>query len=261
MKVYLHQFLTSSGAFKGKREVYLALGRGEVTVDGVVVTNRLYQLKPGKREVCWRGVKLGSSGKIYILMNKPVGYLCSRLTAADRRLKKRSVFDLIGDDIDVRTRNSLFSVGRLDEDTSGLLLLTNDGKLCSRITNPKNNVEKTYAVRVERPVSVEEARRLEEGVVIELEDDGEVVRYKTRRCNLAFTSPARRRLLLTVVEGRKREVRRMFESLGNRVVGLERVSVGSLRLRDLGIRKGGYVVSDRAFIEGKIFNNAEQAAG
>lgn len=259
LKVYLHQFLTGSGAFKGKREVYLALRRGEVTVEGVVVTNRLYQLKPGKREVCWRGVRLASRGNIYILMNKPAGFLCSRLTAADVRLGKKSVFDLIGSEIDVKTRNSLFSVGRLDEDTSGLLLLTNDGKLCSRITSPKNNVEKTYAVKVERPVSVEEACRLEDGVVIDLEDDGEVVKYKTRRCRLAFTSPGHRKLLLTVVEGRKREVRRMFESLGNRVVGLERVSVGSLRLRDLRIRKGGYVVSDRTFIEGKVFN-VEQAA-
>lgn len=254
MKVYLHQFLTGSGAFKGKSEVYGALREGEITVDGKVVVNPLHQIKPGRKRVLWKGVPLDSRGKMYIVMNKPVGFLCSRLTSSDRRLGKKSVFDLLGREIDVGMRNSLFSVGRLDEDTSGLLLLTNDGRLCSRITSPRGRVEKTYLAVLERPLSREEARRLEAGVVIDLEENGRVVGYRTRGCSVTFLSGDRSRLHVTVVEGRKREVRRMFESVGNNVVKLERVSIGGLRLRGLGLRRGGYVVSNREFVEERVFD-------
>jgi 23S rRNA pseudouridine2605 synthase len=124
----------------------------------------------------------------------------------------------------VRSRRRLYPVGRLDADTTGLILLTNDGDLANRLMHPRYGVEKTYRARVEpRPVSEEALRRLRDGVTL---DDGR-------------TSPARVRqvrpgvLELTIAEGRKRQVRRMLEAVGHTVVALRRVGFGPLRLGDL----------------------------
>ncbi|MBM3309243.1 MAG: rRNA pseudouridine synthase [Candidatus Altiarchaeales archaeon] len=247
-KLYLHQFLSGSGFFESKKSVYDAIRNGEVSVDGRVVRNRLFQVKPCKSIVSWKGRKIAfAGGKTYIVLNKPAGFLSSRLAGKDLEKGKKSVFSLLSG-IDEKTRNSLFCVGRLDEDTSGLLLLTNDGVLCSRITNPKYGVEKSYSVVLEKPVSRREARKIEKGVVIDLEEDGRLSNHRTKACKIAVDSGDCRRLEITLSEGRKREVKRMFQSIGSRVVRLKRISIGGLKLAGLGIKEGSYLILEKDFI-------------
>lgn len=255
MKLYLHQFLSGTGVFKSKKQVFDALKNREIKVGEKTITNPLYQLKPNKRSVFWNGKPISYiSKKTYVLLNKPENYLSSRLTKYDREKGKKSVFELIEKDksIGEKTKNTLFSVGRLDEDTSGLLMLTNDGVLCSRITNPRHKVEKTYAVVLEKPLAARDVSKLERGVAIDLEEDGKTAKYLTKKCKIRLDKNNRNRLIITILEGRKREVRRMFQTIGNKVVELQRIAIGNLNLAELKIKKGEYALSDKKFIEGSI---------
>ena len=249
MKLRLHQFLSRTGAFISKRELIAAVTKGEVTVDGTVVTSQLHILDV-KKKVCWKGRQLKRVGaKAYIAINKPEGYLSSRLTPEDARLGKLSVFDLIGESsaLDERTKKSLFCAGRLDEDSSGLLIITNDGRLGSRITYPGSGVEKTYRVELARPVTAAGLAKLQNGVTIQLEENGKITSYATKPCMVEATSSDGKQLKLTLAEGKKREVRRMLEAIGNKVLRLERTAIGKLTLQELKIGKGqSAVVADLA---------------
>ncbi len=257
MKVYLHQFLSRTGAFESKKDVLNALRNREIKVGGTVVVNPRYQLKPGKKTVFWNDALLEPIVvNTYVVLNKPDGYLSSRLSEYDRQHNKKSVFELFAGDknFDDKTLNTLFCVGRLDEDTSGLLVLTNDGFLGSRITNPKNKIKKTYDVLLDKPVTEEDIMKLESGVIIDLEENGVVTKYQTKGCRIRARKGDMMRLSVDVFEGRKREVRRMFNALGKEVLKLERTMIGSLRLKDLKIKKGEYVLLEKKFIEERVIN-------
>ncbi len=244
MKLRLHQFLSRTGAFSSKRELIEAVTNGEVTVDGAVVTSQMHILDVKKR-VCWKGRRLKRVGaKTYIAINKPEGYLSSRLTPDDARLGKKSVFELIGEstELDERMKKSLFCAGRLDEDSSGLLVITNDGRLGSRITSPVSGVEKTYHAVLARPVTDTELAKLQDGVTIPLEENGKITSYATKPCIAEVNSKDRKQLKLTLSEGKKREVRRMLEAIGNKVVRLERTAIGKLTLQGLNLEKGQYAI-------------------
>ncbi|MCX6695526.1 MAG: pseudouridine synthase [Candidatus Altiarchaeota archaeon] len=248
MKLYLHQFLSQAGLFKTKKEVYDAVQGGVVEVDGRKVCDPKYRFNPLKKTVSFRGRLLSIvEEKTYILLNKPEGYLSSKLTLRDVKLGKKSVFELLGGDVGESTRNSLFCVGRLDEDTSGLLILTNDGKLSSRITNPRNKVEKTYLAVLDRPLTPLESRVIESGVTIELEENGKVAKYKTKLCKVKRIGE--KTVEITLYEGRKREVRRIFQSVGIKVGKLERVAVGGLQLEELRLKRGQYMISGQDILE------------
>ena len=250
----MHQFLTASGAFPGKRAVYDAIRRGQVTVDDTVTTNPLYRLRPGRRLVCWKGEPLEyAPEKTYLLLNKPEGVLCSRLSGRDRLLGKKSVYGLLAEaGVDEKTLNSLFCVGRLDEDTCGLLILSSDGRLCHQITNPRHGITKTYHAVLDKPLDDETVRRIEAGVTITLEEDGRATSYHTRGCSIRMDGRSRDKVFITLSEGRKREVRRIFEAVGWRVLALKRTAVGGLCLSDLKLRKGGLKQSAREYIQEKV---------
>jgi 23S rRNA pseudouridine2605 synthase len=185
-----------------------------VRVDGDVVTDPARAVDEGS-EVRVDGQTVAFEAREVWVLNKPPGVVS---TARDTH-RRPTVVSL------VRSERRLYPVGRLDADTTGLLLLTNDGELAERLTHPRYEVEKVYRVQVEpRRVSDRALRALREGVEL---DDG-------------VTSPARVRRLgegeLEVVlrEGRKRQVRRMVDAVGHRVVALRRVAFGPLRLGDLG---------------------------
>lgn len=155
---------------------------------------------------------------VYLLLHKPAGYLTTYRHPSGRA----TVFDLLPENA-----GYLFPVGRLDLDTSGLLLLTNDSAFAEFVTNPKSHVEKTYEVTAEGLLSDQQLAALESGV--ELADGttrpAKVERLRDRGGNSVF--------LLTISEGRNRQVRRMLEAIGSRVAELSRVSIGSLLLGDL----------------------------
>ena len=154
----------------------------------------------------------------YYIMNKPKGYVC---TVKDDKGRK-TVMDLLPP-----SAKRLFPVGRLDYDTEGLLILTNDGNLTFKLTHPKNEVPKTYLVKTEKPVSDEDLKKLRSGVIV----DG----VKTKKCNVRLieTSKAGSKLHITITEGRNRQVRKMFEAVNNCVDFLKRIKIGDLTLTGL----------------------------
>jgi pseudouridine synthase len=123
----------------------------------------------------------------------------------------------------VETRVRLYPVGRLDADSTGLILLTNDGELANRLTHPRYGVPKTYVAELRRPPAERDLDRLARGLRL---DDGPTAPARVRRIG-------ERRVEVTLREGRNRQLRRMFEAVGNEVVGLRRVRLGSLELGDL----------------------------
>ncbi len=154
----------------------------------------------------------------YYIMNKPKGYVC---TVKDDKGRK-TVMDLLP-----QKMKRLFPVGRLDYDTEGLLILTNDGDLTFKLTHPKNEVPKTYLVKTEKPVSDEDLAKLRSGVII----DG----IKTKKCNVRLieTLKSGSKLHVTITEGRNRQVRKMFEAVNNNVDFLKRIKIGDLTLSGL----------------------------
>ncbi|MBE5754326.1 MAG: rRNA pseudouridine synthase [Clostridiales bacterium] len=154
----------------------------------------------------------------YYIMNKPKGCVC---TVKDDKGRK-TVMDLLPP-----SAKRLFPVGRLDYDTEGLLILTNDGDLTFKLTHPKNEVPKTYLVKTEKPVSDEDLQKLRSGVYI----DG----VKTKKCNVRLieTHKDGSKLHVTITEGRNRQVRKMFEAVNNNVDFLKRIKIGDLTLTGL----------------------------
>ena len=207
----LAKFLAHSGvASRRKAEELIAAGRVEVA--GQVVTDPARDVDDESGvEVDGRPVN-PEPREVWIL-NKPAGVV----STAREPGRRRAVTDLVD------SRRRLYPVGRLDADTTGLILLTNDGELANRLTHPRYEVPRTYRARLRRPPSDEQLAALRSGVEL---DDGRTAPARVRRI-----SP--RVLELTIHEGRNRQVRRMAEAVGNEVVELRRVSFGSLALGDL----------------------------
>lgn len=154
----------------------------------------------------------------YYIMNKPKGYVCTVKDDKDRK----TVMDLLPKNI-----ARVYPVGRLDYDSEGLLIFTNDGDLAFKLTHPKNEIPKTYLVKTEKPVSDKDLSVLRSGVVI----DG----IKTKKCNVMLieTNKKGSRLHVTITEGRNRQVRKMFEAVNNSVDFLKRIKIGDLKLTEL----------------------------
>ncbi len=196
---------------------------GRVTVNGKPVTQPGMKVDPQRDVICVDSEPIAtqtSSKKIYVLLNKPVGYQC---TVSDPHAQ-RSVMELV-DQIQER----IYPVGRLDEDSEGVLLLTNDGDFAFRLTHPRYHIPKVYVVRVKGFVERQTAIKLSDG--LELED--------------GMTAPARVRFVdydtatqsttieITLYEGRNRQVRRMMEAVGHQVRSLQRTAIGNIKLNML----------------------------
>lgn len=154
----------------------------------------------------------------YYIMNKPKGYICS---VKDERGRK-TVMELLPNN-DKR----IFPVGRLDYDSEGLLILTNDGNLTYKLTHPKNEIPKTYVVRTEKPVNDASLSKLRSGIYI----DG----VKTKKCNVKLLETVQKgsKLQITITEGRNRQIRKMLEAVDNNVSFLKRIKIGDLSVSGL----------------------------
>ncbi|NLI91726.1 MAG: rRNA pseudouridine synthase [Peptococcaceae bacterium] len=206
-----------------RRHAENLISRGLVKVNGVIVTQPGIKVTDQDRiEV--KGKKIEAEDKedfIYVLLNKPEGVICS---VTDPR-KRKTVIDLIRKDIPER----IYPVGRLDYDTSGLLLLTNDGDLTYRLTHPGYGVEKTYEVLIKGSISSQSLKLLREGVLLEdgLTAPAKIlsVRKHNKGNNLTVVE-------ISIHEGKNRQVRRMFEKVGHPVCGLKRIALGPITLDD-----------------------------
>ncbi|MBI2657895.1 rRNA pseudouridine synthase [Candidatus Woesearchaeota archaeon] len=215
-KISLKQFLMRSGSFGKVYDCIAAIKSKKITVDGKIITNPNHFLNPKKSHVMIQGKTIRRTKNLYYIMNKPAGYLSQK--SAD----EKTIYDLID-----KESKSLFAVGRLDKETEGLMLLTNDGKLASLIANPKNKLEKKYYAVIEKPLQMQALEKLKKGVKIKIDDED----YLTKPAKIKRAGE--KEIYITITEGRKRQIRKMLEAVGNKVVYLKRVSIGGITLKDL----------------------------
>ena len=217
MTVRLQKFLSEAGV-ASRREGERLILAGRVTVDGQVVRLLGTKVDRAKNEVALDGRPLKPLAKRFVALNKPPKILCTRRDTHERR----TAFDLLPADW-----GHLYTIGRLDADSEGLILLTNDGEFCQRVAHPSHGLLKTYRVTVAKRLEPETLERL----TIGLRDKGEFL--NARRARLLSTNNTRSEAELVLAEGRNREVRRMFKALGFRVLRLQRVAVGPVKLGEL----------------------------
>jgi 23S rRNA pseudouridine2605 synthase len=218
----LQKVLASCGV-GSRRACELLIAQGQVTVDGEVVTRQGVTVDPDRQEIRVAGRRVRPEAAVYYILHKPRGVLCTSRDPEGRA----TVHDLLPGGL-----GRLYTVGRLDRDSEGLLVVTNDGALAQGLTHPRHHVEKTYQVWLDAPLAAADRRRLVEGMVIE----GEPM----RALSVADWGRDGRAGTYRVVlgEGRKRQIRRMMAACGRTVERLRRVSIGSLRLGSLPV--GGW---------------------
>ncbi len=189
------------------------LHRGEINCDGIVIKNPGYKVGPNNC-VIMQGRKLCYSGLRYIMLNKPRNTVCSNTG----EYHYPSVLSLL----DIPNAEKMMIAGRLDADTTGLILLTDDGQWCHRVTSPRKACGKRYRVWLEDPVNKSVVEFFAKGLQLRSEQK------KTLPAQLEIVSD--REVLLTITEGKYHQVKRMFAAIGNKVIGLHREQVGMIQL-------------------------------
>lgn len=206
-----------------RSEVRDYIRRGRAAVNGEIVKRPEYKVSD-EDVITFDGRELIYQQYEYYLLNKPAGII-----SASSDNNERTVVDLIDSH-----RKDLFPVGRLDRDTEGLLLITNDGELAHSLLSPKKHVAKTYSARINGQVGEDDIKKMADG--IELDD------FKALPAELKIISSGTESdILITIYEGKYHQVKRMFQALGKEVAYLKRVSMGSLRLPDT-LKAGEYIV-------------------
>lgn len=217
MSTLLRAVISASGL--SRRKAFAAIRGGRVTINGETCTEPSQDYMEGVLALDGRPLDRPPTVHTYLLLNKPPGFIT---TASDER-GRRTVLDLVPEGL---RAPGLHPVGRLDRDTSGLLLLTNDGDLTYALTHPKHEVEKEYWVRLAEPATDAQLSTLRSGVDI----DG-ALRRPLRLRRLVGAAPFE--LSMVIQEGRNRQVRRMLEAAGARVTALRRVREGAVTLEGL----------------------------
>jgi 23S rRNA pseudouridine2605 synthase len=217
MKMRLNKYISHSG-YTSRRKADDLIFQGKVKVNNKVEKNPGYRVDVDKDVVTVEGKELKQDNKlIYIMLNKPTDVI----TSVDDQFDRKTVVDLVK--IDER----VYPVGRLDYDSSGLILLTNDGDLTYKLTHPKHEIFKKYFVKVNKFLSDKEIYTLKKGVVI----DG----YMTNNSKIEVISKNRghTNMYVSIDEGRNRQIRKMFKTQGGDVLTLKRISIGNLALGNL----------------------------
>jgi 23S rRNA pseudouridine2605 synthase len=217
----LQKFLAESGVASRRASEAIIL-EGRVSVNGRVVQKLGTKIVPGQDTVELDGHPLKAKRKIYIALNKPPGFLCTRKDPEGRE----TLFELLPTEW-----SHLVPVGRLDRESEGLIFITNDGDFALHLTHPRYGVRKIYRAVVEGKVRSEVTRRFIEGV----EDAGETL--KAERARILSANNSHSVVELELAEGRNREVRRLFASAELEVVRLQRIQIGRIKLGELPIGK------------------------
>lgn len=221
----LQKYMADCGVASRRKSEEIIL-EGRVRVNGSEVSTPGYKVEAGDVvEVDGKAIR-PEEAKVYIALNKPVGYI----TSAKDQFGRQTVLDLVSD-LDER----IYPVGRLDYDTSGLIILTNDGEFTYRMTHPRYEIKKVYMAKVEGVPSEAKLKQFREGLLIE--------DYKTSRARVKIVKQYKDAAYLEIEihEGRNRQVRKMCEKIGHPVKSLKRISVGSVRLGKLEEGKWRYL--------------------
>ena len=210
----LQKILAAAG-FGSRRQCEELIEQGRVDIDGKTVTALGTKVFPGRQEIRVDGEALPKMRPVYIALNKPKGFLC---TNRDQQGRKRAI------DIIPEQYGRLFPVGRLDQNSEGLLIMTNDGALAQRLTHPSYEVAKKYKVQVAGLVEPELIRDLKKGIHLAeavVQADEVVLKSCHKQSSI---------LEITLREGKNREIRRMLARVGHKVMQLQRIAVGPIRL-------------------------------
>jgi 23S rRNA pseudouridine2605 synthase len=219
-KVRINKFIADTG-FTSRRKADDLIVEGRVTVDGKVVTELGTKVRKGDN-VRVDGDSIGYEEKsVYYILNKPK----DTITTTDDQFGRNTVMDI------VRVRRRIFPVGRLDRNSTGVLLMTNDGELANRLTHPSFEVERLYKIKLDKKLEIPHARAIANGG-IDLED------YVTSPCEIFIDPKHGDNLSISLIEGKNREIRRMFEKFGYFVKKLDRKSYGGIS--NSGLSRGQY---------------------
>ena len=213
--VRLNRYIANAGVCS-RREADDLIKAGEIKINGKIVTEMGYQVKHGDI-VKYGNRKLSREKMVYLLLNKPKDFI----TTTEDPNERKTVMDLVSNACQER----IYPVGRLDRNTTGLLLLTNDGELADKLTHPSNEITKVYQVELDKPLTTEHFDAILKGVTLE---DGEI-----KADELAIVTPDNMVVGIQIHSGRNRIVRRIFESLGYEVLKLDRTTFATLSKKDL----------------------------
>ena len=239
-KPTLYQILRKTGKVKTWDEALLLLKRNQILVNDNIMTRLDYQCNSKKDAIVVDGVLLKAPvEKVYLMLHKPVGYV----TSTERDREKKHVMEIIQESVqrsasrkmDERVFNSLFPVGRLDYNSSGLLLITNDGVFARFILDPKKEVEKEYIIEIDGALNKEQQAKVREGFEIRVREE----KYITKAAQIKFlkSDHGRTTYSLTLIEGKRRQIREMMKVFGYPVLALKRIRIGNLRLGNLHVGK------------------------
>ena len=195
--------------------------RGRVTVDGEIIRDISAKFDEKKNEIACDGEPVFYQKFVYIMMNKPKGVI-----SASEGKNEKTVIDILPPEL---RRRKLFPAGRLDKDTTGFMLITDDGAFAHRILSPKNHIPKTYIATVDKPVTEQVIRAFEQGVLLK---DEKCLPAKIQKENSDFTVAR-----VTIHQGMYHQIKRMFAAFGITVTELERIKMGGLEL-DYSLEKG-----------------------
>ncbi len=218
-EIRLNRYIAMSGVCS-RREADSYIQSGAVSVNGTVVTELGTKIKPGD-EVCFNDQVIRGEKKVYIVMNKPKGFVT---TVDDPNANGHTVMDILGD----KVKERIYPVGRLDKQTMGVLLFTNDGDLTRELTHPSYEKKKIYHVFLDKDITEEDMEKLAAGV--ELEDG---IAFADE---ISYTGKTKKEIGIEIHNGRNRIVRRMLESLGYKVTKLDRVYFAGLTKK--GLKRG-----------------------
>ena len=218
----INKYLSSAG-IASRRKVEEFIVGGRVKVNGKVIKDLATDIKLTDIVKLDNKIVKPAESYVYFKLNKPKGYI----TTANDEKDRKTVMDLMRG-----VHQRVFPVGRLDYDTEGLLLLTNDGELANILTKPNSNISKSYIVTIENTIDNNEVKILSTGV-----DIGD---YVTKPCNVEIIEEKinSTKLKVTITEGKNRQIRRMFETIGKNVTFLKRVQIGDIKLG--GLSRGEY---------------------
>jgi 23S rRNA pseudouridine2605 synthase len=219
--IRLNKYIASSG-FCSRRRADELIKNGKVFINGKIIENMGYQVDEVNDIVTIDGNKISlETKKVYIMLNKPTGYI----TTNDEQLGRKCTNDLIKEDVRV------FPIGRLDMNSEGLLLLTNDGEFSNNLMHPSKKIQKTYIVKLNKKITDEKIDLLEKGV--------DIGGYITQPAEIIKKS--NNVIEITISEGKNRQIRRMCESVGLKVIKLRRIKIGTLELGNLSLGRYRYL--------------------
>lgn len=222
-KFRIYQLLVEAGLIKSKKEAVELARTGKITVDSQKIESLHYQINPKKRKLFLNGKEVQTiTEQKYFILNKPKGVE----TTKENILKLVEQKKIVSQEF----LPTLYPVGRLDKETTGLLIITNDRKLGNKVLNPEFKLKKTYIAKINRKITDFEIDNLRKGITISLEENGVFSKYKTKPAEI---NPKGEFVEVIISEGKKRQVRRMFEAINCTVIELKRIAIGKLHLGDL----------------------------